>query len=114
MAKYVACGYRIIVKPDKVEEVSKGGIVIPDAEGNRERAVQKGTVVSVGNLAWRAFLRDEKGQYVGPPWALEGTRIVFSQYAGRELPRTSNEEKLLILNDEEVLAIVVEEDTENE
>lgn len=78
-------GDRLLVRPEKEEEVSKGGILIP--ENNRE-IPQRGTVLEVGEKAT----------------ILPGVRILFSQYSGTEI-FDKNKQLLLIMREEEIFAI---------
>lgn len=96
----VPCGHRVIIKPDPVEEKSKGGIVVVATE--QEERMQKagnmkGTIISVGPTAWRAF--DD-----GKPWAKEGDRVYYAKYAGKFIVDPETEEEYVICNDEDIVA----------
>lgn len=68
------CGNKILVLMDKVEEMSKGGIVIPRQTTERDSMSQMvGTLVAVGDCAWA----DQPA-----PWASVGDRVKFAKYAG--------------------------------
>ena len=101
MMKVKPCGYRVVIKPDPIEEVSKGGIVIAtDYEGRkqRERAGQIfGTLVAIGPSAWK----DE-----GENWAEVGDRVMYSKYSGKTLKDEDTEETVVIVNDTDIIAIV--------
>ena len=97
MTKIKPCGYRVIIKPDPIEEVTKGGIVLALDE-RRERAGQMfGTIVRIGPEAWKDY---EEG------WAKEGDRVMYSMYSGKTIKDTDTDENYLIINDEDVIAIV--------
>ncbi len=89
-------GDRIVVKVLEAKEVSKGGILLPETAKEKP---QEGKVVAVG----KGRMADN-GQIV----ALEvkaGDRVLFGKYSGSEI--TTNEgEELLIMKEEDVLAIV--------
>jgi chaperonin GroES len=87
---------RIIVKPLDAEETTKGGIVLPDTAKEKP---QEGEVVAVGS---------GKKTDDGKVQALElkvGDRILYGKYSGTEIS-TKDEEGLLIMREEDVLAIV--------
>ena len=67
---------RIIVKPAKAEEVTKGGIIIPDTA--KEKPMQ-GEVVAVGN----GRIADD-GKLI--PMNLKvGDKVLYGKYAGTEV-----------------------------
>ena len=87
---------RIIVKPLDAEETTKGGIVLPDTAKEKP---QEGKVLAVGS---------GKKTDDGKIQALElkvGDRILYGKYSGTEIS-TKEEEGLLIMREEDVLAIV--------
>ncbi|MCK5260047.1 MAG: co-chaperone GroES [Candidatus Omnitrophica bacterium] len=87
---------RIIVKPLEAEEKTKGGIVLPDTAKEKP---QEGEVVAVGS---------GKKTDDGKVQALElkvGDRILYGKYGGTEIS-TKGDEELLIMREEDVLAIV--------
>ena len=87
-------GDRIVVKPGKEEEVTKGGIVLPDTAKKRPR---EGEVMAAGPGKLL-----ENGQRA----ALEvvvGDVVVYSEYGGTEI--TVNGEDYIVLDEGSVLAI---------
>ena len=100
-----ASGFRIVDIPDKVEEKTSSGIILPDsARDHQERSIMTGTVTSIGKDAW-------KSHGDGKPWAELGDTIVFDQYSGITFKEKSvNAEgveevtEYRILNDDEMLA----------
>ena len=89
-------GDRLVVEALEEEEVTVGGIVLPDTA--REKP-QRGKVLAVGPGA-----RDEKGERV-PMDVAEGDEVIFSKYGGTEIRLGSDE--VLILRESDVLAKVV-------
>ncbi|MHC4178543.1 MAG: co-chaperone GroES [Planctomycetota bacterium] len=77
------------------EEITAGGIVLPDTA--REKP-QQGRVLSVGD----GRLLDD-GSRVGHQVS-EGDRVLFDSYAGSEV--VIDGEELLIMSEDEILAIV--------
>ena len=86
---------RIVVRPIKREEVTKGGIVLPDTAQEKP---QDGEVIAVGP----GKLTDDGKRL--PMDVKEGDKIIFTRYAGTEI--RLEDEELLILRDSDVLAKV--------
>jgi len=86
---------RIIVSRTEAEEVTKGGIIIPD--DSKEKPCE-GTVVAIG----RGRVGDN-GSLI-PLEVVEGDKVLFSVYSGVELVHEDKE--LLIMREEELLAVM--------
>jgi chaperonin GroES len=93
--KVVPLGDKLVVKRLNGEEMTKGGIVLP--ESARETP-QQGRVLSVGD---GKLLPDGSRS---PHEVREGDRVVFGSYAGSEV--SIDNQPLLILHADDVLAIV--------
>ncbi len=89
-------GARVFVKPEKVDEKSKGGVYIPDT-ASKERP-QMGKVLAVG-----PGKTDDDGKRVPMDVKVNDT-IIFSKYAGTEI-KIGNEDHL-ILSESDILAVV--------
>jgi len=87
---------RIIIKPLAAEEMTKGGIVLPDTAKEKP---QEGEVIAVGKGKV-----SEDGK-VHPIEVKVGDRVLYGKYSGTEIS-TKQGEELLILKEEDVLAIV--------
>jgi len=87
-------GDRVLIKPAPREEVTKGGLVIPDTAKEKP---QEGTVVAVGP---GRVLDDGKRQAVE---VKEGDKVVFAKYSGTELKL--DDEEYLIIRESDILAI---------
>jgi len=88
-------GSRVLVEPIEVEEITAGGIVLPETAKEKP---QKGKVLSVGPGD-----RDEDGDRI----ALDvktGDVVLFAKYGGTEIKVDGK--KLLILRESDLLAIV--------
>lgn len=90
-------GDRIIAKATSAEEVTKGGIVLPDSA--REKP-QKAEVVAVGP---GKLLDSGK---VCPMDVKVGDTVVFAKYGGTEMK--IGEDEFIILRQDDVLAVVSE------
>ena len=89
-------GHRVLIRPDKVEETSVGGIVLVKQHVEREQgATVKGVVLAVGPDAWY----DKKSA-----WAKPGDRVIFAKYAGQVVGE--EDDPLRIVNDEDILAMM--------
>lgn len=86
---------RIVVEPLAAEEKTRGGIVLPDAAKEKP---QIGKVLAVG-----PGRVDDKGQRITPE-VKAGDKVIYASYAGTEYKHEG--EKLLILKESDVLAIV--------
>jgi chaperonin GroES len=93
--KIVPLGANVVVKRLEAEETTAGGIVLPDVARDRP---QQGRVLSIGD--GRLLPNGTRvGHQVG-----DGDRVVFGRYAGTEV--TVNGENLIILSEDEILAVV--------
>ncbi|ACX51332.1 MULTISPECIES: co-chaperone GroES [Ammonifex] len=88
-------GDRVVVKPLPAEEVTKGGIVLPDTAKEKP---QKGEVVAVG--PGRLL---ENGQRV-PIDVKVGDKVLYSKYAGNEVKIDG--EEYLILRESDILGVL--------
>ena len=86
---------RIIVKPAPAEEVTKGGIIIPDTA--KEKPLQgKVTAVGKGRI-------DDSGKVV-PIQLKVGDNVLYGKYAGTEV--TIDGDEYLMMRETDVFAIV--------
>ncbi len=96
MEKLTPVGNNIIVKPVAQEEVSKGGIIIPDTAKEKP---QEGEIIAVGpgkiGKAGNTLPMDVK----------PGDRVIFAKYTGSEIKMEG--EKYLIMPESDVLALKV-------
>jgi chaperonin GroES len=88
-------GNRVVVEPLEQEEVTAGGIVLPETAKEKP---QRGKVLSVGPGE-----RDEDGDRI-PLDVATGDTVLFAKYAGTEIKVDGK--KLLILRESDLLAIV--------
>jgi chaperonin GroES len=91
-------GNRVVVEPLEQEEVTAGGIVLPETAKEKP---QRGKVLSVGPGE-----RDEDGDRI-PLDVATGDTVLFAKYAGTEIKVDGK--KLLILRESDLLAIVESE-----
>ena len=87
---------RIIVKPLEAEEVSKGGIVLPDTAKEKPH---EGKIIAVGK---GKVTEDGKIQ---APEVKVGDIVLYGKYTGTEIS-TKEGEELLIMREDDILAVV--------
>ncbi|HEV8060030.1 MAG TPA: co-chaperone GroES [Gemmataceae bacterium] len=92
-------GDRIVVRRHESEEKTAGGIFLPDSAKNKP---QKGKVISVGpgNLA-----KDGKRKVLQ---VKEGDTVLFTAWAGDEFKDNRSRDSILLMREDDVLAIVEE------
>ena len=87
---------RVIVEPLDKEEVTPGGILLPETAKEKP---QEGRVVAVGPGRW-----DEDGKKrVEMEVALDDT-VIFAKYSGTEIKL--DDKKYLILGEKDILAVM--------
>lgn len=94
MAKLQPLGDRLVVKPIEREEVTKGGIVLPDTAKEKP---QEGKVIAVGP----GRLSDDGKQRI-PMEVKVGDVVVYTKYGGTEIK--VDDEELIILRESDILA----------
>ena len=88
-------GNRVVLEPLEQEEVTAGGIVLPETAKEKP---QQGLVLSIGPGD-----RDEDGKRI-PMDVAVGNKVLFAKYSGTEIKMDGK--KLLILRESDLLAIV--------
>ncbi|MFH1889095.1 MAG: co-chaperone GroES [Candidatus Omnitrophota bacterium] len=89
-------GDRVVIKPLEAEAKSKGGIVLPDTAKEKP---QEGKVVAVG----KGKVLDSGT--VQAPEVKVGDKVLYGKYSGNEIT-TKDGEELLIMREEDILAII--------
>ena len=90
-------GSRVVIEPIEQEDVTAGGIVLPETAKEKP---QRGNVLSVGPGD-----RDDDGKRIQMDVSV-GDIVLFAKYAGTEIKIDGK--KLLILRESDLLAIVLE------
>jgi len=86
-------GDRVVIKPAPKEEVSKGGIVIPDTVKEKP---QEGKIIAVG-----PGKLSEDGKRIAMEVKV-GDKVIYSKYAGAEIK--VDDEELIIVRESDILA----------
>lgn len=107
-------GDRVLIRPDEIERKTEGGIIIPDAIGERHAMAQSiGTFIEAGPDAWIHFVdKDAEGRVLkirqySRPFAKPGDRVAFARYGGLQVEGKDGVAYRL-MNDEDVTAVVEE------
>ncbi len=88
-------GSRVVVEPVEENEVTAGGIILPDTAKEKP---QKGVILSIGPGD-----RDEDGKHI-PLDVKVGDTVLFQKYGGTEIKIDGK--KLLILRESDLLAVI--------
>ena len=90
-------GDRLVVKPIEQDEITAGGIMLPDTAKEKP---QKGEILAVGPGA-----RNDSGERVELDVKV-GDKVLYAKYAGTEIKLEG--EKVLVLRESDILAIIEE------
>ncbi len=93
MAKINPLGDRVVIEPTPKEDVSKGGIVLPDTAKEKP---QEGKIIAVGP----GKMSDDGKRLVME--VKVGDKVVYSKYAGTEFKL--DDEEVVILRESDILA----------
>lgn len=88
-------GNRVVVEPIEQEEITAGGIVLPETAKEKP---QKGKVIAVG-----PGNRDDDGKHIEMD-VKKGDQVLFAKYAGTEIKVEGK--KLLIMREDDLLAVI--------
>ena len=93
MAKLEPLGDRVVIKPTPKEDVSKGGIVLPDTAKEKP---QEGKIIAVG-----PGRLTEDGKRIAME-VKKGDKVIYSKYAGTEFKL--DDEEVVIMREGDILA----------
>jgi len=88
-------GGRVIVEPIEQEEMTAGGIILPETAKEKP---QEGKILAAGPGE-----RDEDGERI-PMEVQIGDKVLYAKYSGTEVKMDGK--KLLILRESDILAVV--------
>lgn len=92
---------RILVKPDAVEEVTRGGVHLPGTHVDKAKyAATKATFIAAGENAFT-----EWGSAARKPQP--GDRVLFAQYSGAR-EKGADGQDYVVMNDKDLLAVIEE------
>lgn len=95
MANIRPLGDRVLVKPNKEEEITASGIVLPDTVDKEKKA--EGTVLALGD-----------GEKLAKLNLKVGDKVLFEKWGGEEVKigKGKDEEEYKILPHDKVLAVI--------
>jgi co-chaperonin GroES (HSP10) len=105
----IPCGHRVLVKQPHVDEADdvyrrarEAKIeIVRDKMVREQEGVDVGFVIAIGDTAFK--------DYGGTNWCEVGDKIVFAKFAGKSVEDPNDKEtKFVVINDEDVIAIVKE------
>ena len=88
-------GNRVVIEPVEQEDVTLGGIVLPETAKEKP---QKGNILAVGDGD-----KDENGKRIAMD-VKTGDQVLFPKYSGTEIKIDGK--KLLIMREADILAIL--------
>ena len=88
-------GGRVIVEPIEQEEMTAGGIILPETAKEKP---QEGEVIAVGPGG-----RDESGKLI-PIDVKPGNRVLFGKWSGTEVKLDG--EELLIMKESDIMGVI--------
>lgn len=90
-------GGNVVVKQNKAEDKTPGGIFLPQTA--TKETPKRGKVVALGEGTYSPFTGNRKA------WSFDvGSEVLFNSYRGSEIK--IGDEELLLLTDEDILAVV--------
>ena len=95
MEKLTPLGNNVIVKPGSAEQVSKGGLIIPDTAKEKP---QEGEIIAVGPG------KKTKAGDLLPMEVKVGDKIIFAKYGGSEIK--FGDEKYILMSENDILAVI--------
>lgn len=116
--KYKVIGWRILVKPDDLDEIlqeqvpeflKEAGlkVVLPEKMQKMvESATVAGEVIGIGDWAFKAYFRSMNGEEFVCPVKV-GDRVTYARYAGQPWEDPETNEKFVLLNDEDIHLVAV-------
>src|ERR1051325_6605989 len=96
MTKLKPLGNRVLIKRSK-PTATKSGILLPETAQEKPK---EGEVIAAG-----PGKMDDEGN-LQPMILKKGDRVLFTSYAGTEVKNEGGEEELLIMSEDEILAVI--------
>jgi len=93
--------YKVLIEQDKVEEKTKGGIILPDEHKDRQQFAQvRGRIVAMSPFAF-PYEKDWPDDTKPQP----GDRVMFAKFAGADVEGADGK-TYRIANDKDVTAVL--------
>lgn len=95
--------YKVLVQPIKVEDKTKGGIILPDETKERDQFAQmQGVLVAISPLAFTYANADD---WAGAEKPKPGDKVLFAKFAGAAV-KGKDGESYRIVNDKDISAVL--------
>ena len=95
--------YKALVKPIKVEETTKGGIILPDEHKDRQQFAQmEGVLIAIAPLAFTYADKSDWGDAEKPK---PGDKVLFAKFAGANIKGRDGAD-YRIINDRDISAVL--------
>jgi co-chaperonin GroES (HSP10) len=92
---WIPVEYKLLVLPDKVEEMTEGGIIIPEQVREKEEVgVTEGVLIAASDMCFEDWKCEKP---------VIGSKIMFSRYAGK-LFIGDDEEEYRVMKDQDIIA----------
>lgn len=102
--------WRVIIEPAKPKEETRGGIYIPKVNQDTQEILNcVGTILALGSYAGVDTRLGGDGTKPGPLFPKVGDTVFYGRHAGQNMLYRGR--KVIILNDDEILATVPNPDT---
>ena len=96
--------HKCLLKPEAVEKVTKGGIILADTTTESEKfKTVRGTIVAVSPFAF-SYVDDEEWARSGSAKPKPGDTVLYAKFAGMWIKGDDGEEYLLV-NDQDLVAV---------
>lgn len=106
-------GTKVLVKPDTAEEMTSGGLHIPETVREKQQhAITRGHIVSIGPSAEIYVCEEGDGTGVTKRAAKPGDRCMFVKYAGAMFRYEGSRDEYRILQDVDIVCCIDEQEKE--
>jgi co-chaperonin GroES (HSP10) len=95
---------RLLVRLEPIETKSAGGIILAKDERREKNGAEKGIIVELSSDCFQ--------EHEGLPKV--GDQVYFAKYAGKFVVDPDTGEELVLLNDEDVVAIIYRNEVTND
>ncbi len=95
--------YKVLIAPIKIDEKTRGGIILPDEHKDREQYAQmQGMLVAISPLA---FTYADQGDWGGADKPKPGDKVLFAKFAGASVKGKDGADYRLV-NDKDIAAVL--------
>lgn len=102
---YQPLGYRVLVRDEKIEEKTAGGVILPDeSKKHDEFSQQFGHVIRLGKFAFS--METQTGRVIDENAPAPGDLVNYAKYAGGTFQTDNDGHKYRIINDDDIIGVV--------